>query len=189
MKVETYEIAEVKEETEQQNAEAVQLCEQLGLTGQLKKSTAETAVRFPYRLMHDDELFIYGILCPEQSDVHSFSNEPIPLEVLKTIAYVKSLGVFKVLMVWSASSKAVKDPVLVGYIESQWHGSPYLIARWGEELLPLEVLLPDALKKWWTQRRSALRQIEQQVKAELANDVCPDVIPTGSIRTMPAFYA
>jgi len=188
MKVETFELQDVKEETIEQSAEARELCAQLGLTGQIKK-TEEGAVkaRTPYRLMKDDELFVYTILCPERSDVHTLSNEPIPLDVLKTLAYAKTLNTFEYFEVWSASSKNVKDPVLVAY-EKRYDNKRFILARWGDELLPLEVLIPDALKRWWNARQDSLHQIKQRIEAEL-NSVCPSSIPTDSRRTMPQFYA
>jgi hypothetical protein len=167
MKTETYECQDTRSETAEQSAEALALIEQLGLNGQ--KQTATTEVRFPYRVMTDDEAFVYSQLCPEQTPVEEYSNGPIPLEVLKTIAYARSLKDDRIayLEVWSASSKLVKDPVLIGR-KSRYQGAIYILARWGEELLPLEVLIPDA-----------------EVKAELEKP-CPAGIPSG--RAIPTFY-
>lgn len=192
MQVETYECQETRTETPEQSAEALRLIEELGLEGQKPKQNEEqvTTVRNPYRLMRDDEQFVYTQLCPERTSVEKFSSEPIPLEVLKTLAYAKSLGCFAYFEVWSASSAIVKDPVLVAYPGKTSYGSPsgpaHIIARWANELLPLEVLLPDALNKWYLARKQKLLEIKDEVEREL-NRAYPLAIPQGD-RSVPVFY-
>lgn len=190
MKVETYECTETREETSEQTAEALQLIEQLGLEGQRPvQKDDSTGVRNPYRIIRADEDFVYRTLCPQREAVEKFKAEPIPLEVLKTLAYAKSLNIFAYFEVWSAASATVKDPVLVGYLSKSQYGSPvgepYIIARWANELLPLEVLLPDALKKWHAIRMTKLRVIQVKVEQALLASA-PDGIPTD--RSEPYAY-
>lgn len=181
MQVETFECTETRTETPEQSAEALRLIEELGLKGQQPKAEAVTTSRNPYRLVKSDEQFVYSVLCPDRCKVEDYKDGPIPLEVLKTLAYAKSLGVFAGFEVWAASSKSVKDPVLVGYTNmSQWGsltGGPYLIARWGEELLPLEVLTPDALRIWWNKRIDKIRSIKAECELAL-NMPPPSSIPS-----------
>lgn len=195
--VELFELSDVREETPEQSAEARQLAETLGLKGQVTASvhgddfvSKDVAVaRFPYRLITDEELFIYGQLCPAKADVHRFDDGPIPLEVLKTVAYAKSLNDPRLtyLEVWSASSAQTKDPVLVGKV-SQWSDSKiYILARWGEELLPLSVLLPDALKVWYAKRVDALNQIKNEVEAALLRPM-PLGVPSSANRSIPSVH-
>lgn len=173
MKVELFEIEDIKYETKEQSAEAMELIESMGLEGQAQPK--ETTTRFPYRLMNDEELFVYGTLCPEKADVHKFSNEPIPLQVLKTLAFAKTLPQLKYFEVWSAVSRMVKDPVLVAR-DSQYGSKNYMLARWGDELLPLEVLMPDAVKKFWYARTNSLNKIKSEINAALAVP-CPVGMP------------
>lgn len=181
--VELFEMSDVREETFEQSAEAAELVSSLGLEGQkAKPPTPETEVltRFPYRIITDEESFIYNQLCPEKCDVHAFKNAPIPLEVLKCIAYAKSLNDKRIayLEVWAASSIRVKDPILVGRDQKYGHEN-YILARWGEELLPLAVLLPDALKVWYAKRIDALNEIKAEVERGLMIP-CPQGLPKNS---------
>lgn len=188
MKVETFEQVPVDASavTEQQTAEAVALCESLGLKGQLKKSDDGVVTQIPYRTLTQDESFVYFILCPEKVSVTDYS-KPLPLEILKTIAYVRTLDLPELayLEVWDRTSAMVKDPVLIGR-KTEWSGENYLLARWGEELLPLGVLLPDALRIFNTKYKQVLKQIKHKVEqALLAPD--HDTVP-GSAPSYPIFY-
>lgn len=187
MQVETYELKDVQQETVEQCAEAKELIEQLGLDGQRQlQSGVETVTRFPYRLMTDEEQFVYSTLCPEQCEAKSYCNEPMPLEVLKTFAYAKSLGAFTYFEVWAASSVRVKDPVLVARKE-RYGSERYILARWGAELLPLEVLLSDAIRVWHAQYKAKLNKIAQEVAQCLAMPT-PEGTPDGSV-FKTAFYS
>lgn len=171
MQVETFECTETRQETSEQSAEALRLIEELGLDGQKPEADAPRDSRNPYRMMKSDEQFVYSVLCPDRCKVEAYKDGPIPLEVLKTLAYAKTLGVFAGYEVWAASAKSVKDPVLVGYTErTSWgslSGGPYIIARWGEELLPLEVLAPDAIRTWWNKRMDKIRAIKAECELAL----------------------
>lgn len=95
MKSETFEITEVREETVEQSDEAMALIESLGLQGQLPKKQAgetQTSIRCPYRVVSKEEMFVYGQLYPQHTDVHAYSDGPIPVEVLKTLAFAKTIG-------------------------------------------------------------------------------------------------
>jgi len=179
MQIETYELKEVREESAEHCAEAKKLIAELGLTGQQElQGGSTTEVRFPYRIMTDEEQFVYKTLCPESCEAVKYRNEPMPLEILKTFAYAKSLGAFTHFDVWSASSVKVKDPVLVGY--KQRYREPYIIARWGTELLPLEVLIPDAVKVWHQQYKQKIQKALQEVNACLALPI-PEGVPDTSV--------
>jgi len=179
MKVETYENTDVVNETEQQSAEVLELCQQLGLEGQLKETNeTSTTTRIPYRLILDDENFVFRTLCPDVSPVETYKASPIPIEVLKALAYAKSLDFFDGFEVWDRSSKLVRDPVLVGYALGDLYTTRrYIIARWGEELLPIQALLPDALKIWYDRRKAKLEEIAREVKSYLDQPM-PIVIPS-----------
>lgn len=176
--VEIFESTDVREETFEQSAEAKQLVESLGLMGQLPKAPVTVTARFPYRLMTDEEDFIYSQLTPQRTKLETYSGDPIPLEILKTVAYARSLQDSRIayLEVWSASSAKVKDPILVGKELYYSSSNMYILGRWGEELLPLSVLLPDALKVWHNKRQNELNKIISKCKAALS-DVIPLEIP------------
>ncbi len=186
MQVETFECTETRQETSEQSAEALRLINELGLDGQQPITISDGAQsvntnRNPYRKIKSDEQFVYSVLCPDRCDVTKYKDGPIPLEVLKALAYAKSLNFFAGFEVWAASTKSVKDPVLLGYTsKATWggfSGDCYIIARWGEELLPLEVLIPDALKKWHAARLDKIRAIKAECELALTLPA-PASIPT-----------
>ena len=179
--VELFELEEVRQETFEQSIEALALIQSLGLAGQQPQvatsAETQTVQRFPYRLMTNEELFVYSQLCPSRSSARTYSDAPIPLEVLKTMAYATSLNDSRIsyFEIWSADSSKVKDPVLVARDE-QYGSKNYLLARWGDELLPLQVLLPDAIKRWYATRQDALNDCIARLKTELLKPLpvsCP----------------
>ena len=180
--IEIFEVEEIKYETVEQSAEAKALIESLGLEGQKQKTVeanTSTLTRFPYRLMTNEELFIYGQLCPQKEDATRYTDEPIPLEVLKTMAYAKSLNDPRIQCfdIWAAATSKVKDPILLGK-DSRYSSKYYILARWGAELMPLEVLLPDALKLWYAARVDKINEHIATLKTELLKP-CPQSVPTG----------
>jgi hypothetical protein len=88
MKVETYEVEEVKGELETMAAdsEAIELCQKLNLQGQLSRTNIGTATRNPYRLMSCEEMFVYSLLCPKKVELRQYKDGPIPLRVLQVAA-------------------------------------------------------------------------------------------------------
>lgn len=188
MKVEVFIDDSVANETEQQSAEVQTLCEELGLRGQLRTSTTDVVLRNPYRLMRDDELFVYSVLCPEKCKAEDFRDEPIPLDVLKVLKNAKSLNLPELqhFEIWAASSRLVKDPVLVG-MQNYYSNARYILARWGEELLPLEVLIPDAIKKWYSARKTKLLKMRTEIDFALAQPV-PEVITSDLRLEAPTMY-
>jgi hypothetical protein len=176
MKIETYEVSETTtpEETVQHEAAAVDLIERLGLEGQKSLMTThqdKPQQICPYRLMTRDEHFVFRQLCPKRDDVRKFRNGPIPLRVLQIIAWAIDAEIFKRVEIWSADSASIKDPVLVGIKqspESSWSEDIFILARWADELLPIEVLLPDAYKayvrKRITEAQSEIKRVTRSLE-------------------------
>jgi len=182
MKTETYALEDIKLEIAEHTDEAIALCEQLGMEGQLKlvvkNDSGDAVARFPYRLITDEERFVFKILCPEASSLKDYRNEAVPVEVLREIKRAREAGI-ETFEIWSASSRLVKDPVVVGRKQgsSSWSTDQYLIARWGDELLPLAVLLPDAIKKFNDERTGKLKTMLAQLQAAIA---AGPIAPSGS---------
>jgi hypothetical protein len=150
LQIETYGCDETQAEPIEASEEAVRLCEELGLEGQsefAKVDGDEMTRRNPYRKMTADELYAYQTLCPQEYLLEDYSNSPIPLRVLETIAYAKQF--FEVIQIWDKASAEVKDPVVVGFVNEgdKWSKSKaMIIARWGEVLETPSVLFKQAIK-------------------------------------------
>jgi hypothetical protein len=174
MKIETYEQTETTSEaqTMAHDHEGLELIQRLGLVGQQKLSVPETGTRCPYRQMTSDENFVFGVMCPKRAAPENYAAGPIPLRVLQIIAWAKDNPVFKRLEIWYADSATLKDPVLVGYVagtQYAWEEDIFLLARWADELLPVEVLMPDAYKVWWRNKASALRRTQAETATQIAS--------------------
>ena len=171
MQVETFEVTETYSDgTVECEAEALELIERLGLDGQqqLVKGFGETKVRSPYRKMTHEEGVIYKALCPKESDLTEFSESAIPVRVLQVAAH--AVGLFDHILVWSAENADVKDPVLVGVNGNKYSTSErFILARWGEELLPLSDLAKLAGERIRAVRLKKLREIVSKATAAIAS--------------------
>lgn len=187
MQVETYETVERDENGQIMDMpeEALAIIEELGLEGQRKflRATGEDGniQTIPYRRMTKDEAAVYGTLMPKRSDIESYNAGQIPIRVLEVVKECKPM--FKKLVIWYPETEADlrKDPILVGVNErttvyypgekNEWthrEDENYLLARWGEELLPLEQLAAKAGGRAKRAVLSALKSIEAQVRERIA---------------------
>lgn len=193
MNVETFEIEEVKDEAGimASDSEAQELIIKLGLEGQKTLLNTETVTRLPYRQMTVDEMFTYSILCPRKSKLKEFSSEIIPVRVLQVAAHALECGFFTEIWVWSAEMASVKDPVLVGITKdknTQWGGElHYLLARWGKELEPLEILFEKAKQMRLRYLKGKAATIIHEVNAWAQG--ISEHLPLEKLQSEPHFYA
>lgn len=173
-KIELFMDDEVAHETIEIAQESVQIATDLGLEGQLKLATKDTAtdqqVRCPFRLMTREEQTVYAELCPTHQDVKEYGDSPIPFRVLEVLKQAKELGFFNHFQVWGENCKP-KDPVLIGVKKppaGEWGDKLYLIARWGKELDEWPALLRKAAERWLVKKRQALKKIREESDAVLA---------------------
>ncbi len=183
MQVETYEVPEVANEPLEACEEAIGLVRSLGLEGQQRLVTkqGERETRFPYRVMTEEEDFVFSVLCPVKVKVEDYGRLPMPLRVLQVLAYAKEAGGFTEFQVWDTRSVSEKDPVLVGLKpdpESTWRKQEYLLARWGEELESWPVLLKRAVLRKREEIASAYRSLASKVQAAIMawKEVSPEEI-------------
>lgn len=176
MQVETFECSETAAEPIEATEEAVRIIEELGLAGQLElvtKRPDNRDQRCPYREMLEDEVFVYGVLCPQKTALAEYKASPIPLRVLQLAAHAKSLGLFGRLEVWDRASAAVKDPVLVANTGTNEYspGKRFILARWGEVLEPFAVLLARATDAHRAHLRDVARRLVATVEAATDEDI------------------
>jgi len=146
MKVEIIDALEVEEAASVEvGEEALAIIEKLELKGQksLLKEEGSTLERMPFRKATSMESWVYSVLCPEQTELADYSEDPIPHRVLERAAFAKESGMFtKGLYVWHQAG-AIKYPVLVGYNGDGWQwnrNGSFILARWGEKLDELSTL-------------------------------------------------
>lgn len=172
MEVEIIDALEVAEAASvEMNEESISIIEELGLTGQksLMNRTEEGVVaeRLPFRKATQLESWVYGTLCPEQTKLKDYSEDPIPHRVLERAAYAEKSGLFtKGLYVWHQAG-AIKDPVLVGYDSDGFYwtrSSAFILARWGEELDELSTLVEKAKKQIHERTVTGLTKLQAEME-------------------------
>jgi hypothetical protein len=171
MQVETYEVESVEQSEMQALAaegEALELIESLGLEGQKSLVNKDTGSILPYRFITKQERFVFKTLFPQECKIEEYKDGPIPLRVLQAVAHVKSLARedMAYIQVWYPR-QGIDDPVLVARPNS-YRDPVYLLARWGQALLPFEELLEKAIKEQKAIVKAKLAKMKHEVDAAMA---------------------
>lgn len=147
-----------------------EICSELGLQHQLSHaSKSEDKKAPPYMYVDPKTSRIIKTLCPVQVKYADYKASTIPLDVLKEIQKAEKNGWYsKICICYDDKSP---DPFVVGFTkaESEWNADIHLIARWGAELLPFEVLEQKAIARMRQEATDALRELKFRVEAALDN--------------------
>lgn len=176
MQVETFEVISIDEQggqiiNEEVNEEALALIERLGLKGQMqliRESEAgeeQVVTRVPYRAMTAEEGAVYRACFPETSALEKFRQSAIPLRVLQVAAHAAPM--FELLEVWHPKEDR-DDPLLVGVRkdpEATYRRQQFVLARWGEALVPFEELRTRARRTIATATRRKLAEVHAELHA------------------------
>jgi hypothetical protein len=144
------------------------ICSELGLDKQLAHADkSEDKKAPPYMYVDPKTSRIIKTLCPVQVDYHNYKTSTIPLDILKEIQKAEKNGWYsKICICYDDKSP---DPFVVGFTksESDWNADIHLIARWGAELLPFEVLEQKAVARMKQNAIDALKELQFRVKTAL----------------------
>ena len=163
MQVETYEIEEKDEMTQEIEHEAINLINTLELTGQkeLINRTDTTTERFQYPEMTASEYNIYSAIFPLHTMVDKYSAGILPVRVLQVIAHAKTYCDF--IQVWHKKIHD-PDPLLIGLkskAKNEYNiDNRYVLARWGDSLKSFAELTKEA-------RITIKREFEKTIKEKL----------------------
>jgi hypothetical protein len=189
MEVETYEVSETAAEPTEASEEAIGLIDELGLVGQrtLVQDEDDVVTRVPYRCATAEEVRVFRALCPIETKLVDYAEEPIPLRVLQVAAHARGLNLGDELLVWHRESSTIKDPVLVAREGDAWSSDRkyYLLARWGEELESWPTLVKLATEVLRQKFLAALAEIKTRV---LAAEASIDARALGQLGDMPQAY-
>lgn len=144
------------EKLHENSGEWEQLCAGLGLQKQLKKAGKVEKVGNPYMKLDPRTERVYEILCPRRELYTAYEASTLPLEVLQEIHRCKENEWFPKIEVWHDDKSP--DPFLIGYDSKKW-GNKFLIARWGDELLPFEQLVHKAINRYKEAYMRALNRL------------------------------
>jgi hypothetical protein len=161
------ELAEL--ENVEQSAQWHEIAEAMGLGNQLA-TAAKSPQRKPPPYMPLDQKTgrIIRTLCPHYCHFKDYSHSTIPLEVLQEIQKCISHSWYKYIYVYYDDK--TPDPFVIGYHEdSAWDRHYHLIARWGAEIIPFELMEAKAIARLETEARIALNEAKIRVEAALKN--------------------
>jgi hypothetical protein len=188
-----------------------ELAAQMGLNKQLEfVQQAKSPLPYPY--MNQSMQNIFATLCPTKIEFKEYSKTPIPLEVIRELAFCVGENYFNSIQIWYDDK--TPDPIAVGkstrysasyyktqeakdrgswsdrtstpydftskeqakdYVETMGYvfndynqqTDEYLIARWADELRPMEelkALALDRLKdKYLTEWSKAIKELQSKV--------------------------
>ena len=144
------------------------ICSELGLDKQLAHADkSEDKKAPPYMYVDPKTSRVIKTLCPVQVKYTDYKTSTIPLDVLKEIHKAEKNGWYsKICICYDDKSP---DPFVVGFTksESDWNADIHLIARWGAELLPFEVLEQKAVARMKQNVIDALKELQFRVKTAL----------------------
>jgi hypothetical protein len=146
------------------------ICSELGLDKQLAHADkSEDKKAPPYMYVDPKTSRIIKTLCPVQVNYSDYKVSTIPLDVLKEIQKAEVNGWYKKIHICYDDKSP--DPFVVGFTksDSDWSADVHLIARWGTELLPFEVLEQKAMARVRQEATDALRELKFRVEAALDN--------------------
>jgi hypothetical protein len=157
------------------------ICSELGLDKQLAHADkSEDKKAPPYMYVDPKTSRVIKTLCPVQVKYTDYKTSTIPLDVLKEIHKAEKNGWYsKICICYDDKSP---DPFVVGFTksESDWNADIHLIARWGAELLPFEVLEQKAVARMKQNAIDALKELQFRVKTALEDvDAFTNSILTG----------
>lgn len=188
-----------------------QLAAQMGLNKQMEFiQQAKSPLPYPY--MNQSMQNIFATICGTRTDVKDYSKTPMPLEVMRELAFCKTENYFSNIKIWYDDK--TPDPIAVGtctrfsasyyktqedkdkasyynkectaydftsreqaidYVETMGfffndtntQNNEYLIARWADELRPIEELKSLALErlqdKYVSEWNKAIKELQSKV--------------------------
>lgn len=156
-----------------ENAEEWSLiCSELGLDKQLQKAGKIEKVGNPYQKVDPRSERVFTMLCPVKVPFKEYEAGTLPLEVIQEIQRCQHNAWFYKIEVWYDDKSP--DPFLIGYDSKEWNANKFLIARWGDELLPFEQLVSKAIDRFKTVYNRALDRLiadcqlrKQDVESEI----------------------
>jgi len=134
-----------------------QLCTDLHLQNQLKKVGKVEKMPIPYMKLDPRSERVYQMLCSAKVLYTAYDASTLPLEIVQEIHRCKENEWFYKMEIWYDDKSP--DPLLIGYDSKKWDANKFLIAQWGDELLPFEQLVDKAINRYKTAYKRALNRL------------------------------
>jgi len=161
MQTETYLIDECLEliEDPEKLDDWHRLVKEMDLEGQKSVASGECSP-VPFERMNEADDIIFSKVFPRKVDLHTFNDCAIPLTVLSVVALCEKEKYFETIEVWTNPTD--DDPVVVGRRKMKGkYGevtAKYLLARFGNALLPFEAIKEKAREILVKERKARLNK-------------------------------
>jgi hypothetical protein len=155
-------------ELTENSTEWFKICSELGLDTQLNYANkSEEKKAPPYMFIDPKTSRIISTLCPRQVIYQNYKASTIPLDVLKEIQKAEKNGWYSRICICYDDQSP--DPFVIGFTHSEhsWNCNLHLIARWGGELLPFEILEQKAIQRMQDAAKKALKELQFKVNSAL----------------------
>jgi hypothetical protein len=144
------------------------ICTKLGLSQQISHADrSEEKKAPPYMHVDAKTSRIIKTICPVQVDYTAFKVSTIPLDVLKEISKAVDNGWYRSICICYDDKSP--DPFVIGFTHAsdKWRSDIHLIARWGAELLPFEVLEEKAIARMKQRASVAIKELRAKLDIAL----------------------
>jgi hypothetical protein len=157
-------------ENAEQAQEWFEIATELGLDKQLGTADkSEEKKAPPYMYIDPKTSHIIRTLCPRVVDYKGYSASTIPLDVLKEIQKAEKNGWYAKIQICYDDKSPDPFVIGIGHSENSWDKPLHLIARWGGELIPFELLEQKAIDRMRKKATEALNEMKMRVEMALKN--------------------
>jgi hypothetical protein len=146
------------------------LCVEMGLESQGKLADRSEELKAPpYMYIDPKTERIIRTLCPLGVEFKEYDASTIPLDILQEIQKCLKHGWYNKIKIYYDNKSP--DPFVVGFTHAQYEhqAHKHLIARWGAELLPFELLEAKAIERIKDAAFSAMSELKAKVDFSLQN--------------------
>lgn len=155
-------------QNEQVAQEWFNLVSELNLEGQIKLADkSDTKKAPPYMYVDQRTARMIRALCPVQVNYTRYKQSTIPLDVLQEIKKCEdNKWYISIQILYDDKSP---DPFVVGLLDADFKSDRpiHLIARWGNELLPFEILEQKAIERLKLQAKASLMDMKSKIENSL----------------------
>ncbi len=147
-------------------AEWFETASRLGLDKQITLADkSETKKAPPYSFIDPKTSRIIQILCPCRVLYKDYDVSTIPLDIMQEIdKCITNRWYHKIYICYDDKSP---DPFVIGKLRDEWSSPMHMIARWGNELLPFEILEQKAIERVRYSAKRSLELMKHKIQAGL----------------------
>lgn len=149
-------------------SEWFELATNLGLENQISLADkSEKKKAPPYTFADPKTMNIISAICPRRVDYKEYRVSTIPLDVMQEISKcIDNKWYYKIEIAYDDKSP---DPFVIGTLTDSWSSPKHIIARWGAELLPFEILENKAVERLMNEKRNELELVKFKTEQALNN--------------------